>query len=299
MKPSVKIIQSSEHAFYGTPLVTFELDYWRAIHAEVMTHRMLSKNSSSSRAIPASSSFDTVIESKAGPEHWGANQPGMVANGELDEEAKEAAMKIWDEARTSALDFADRLAKCGLHKQVYNRVIETFSPIKVVLTGTDLKNFFWLRDHPAAQPEIQQLAKAMKAEYEKVKPEVMSVHEWHLPFLKKSGWELYETPDGTRYTLEDARKISVSVCAQSSYRKADYSLEKANKIWGMLGLGSKVDPAHASPTEHQAKPMELNQRLGNWEPGVTHLTRQGVLYSGNFKDWVQYRQLIPGHSIPG
>ena len=299
MQPKVKVIERSEHSWFGTQIVTFELDYWRAVHSELMTHRAFSRNSSSSRAIPASSSFETVIESKAGPVHWGANQPGMVANNELDEEAKAAAQAIWEEARHSALDFADRLAKVGLHKQVYNRVIETFSPIKVVLTATDLENFWWLRDHEAAQPEIRLLAQTMKAELDKTPAQLLGSHEWHLPYLKKSGYELYETPDGDRYTLEDARKISVSVCAQSSYRKSDYSLEKADKIWSMLNLGSKQDPAHASPCEHQAKPMLANQQLGNWEIGVTHLTRQGFLYSGNFRDWIQFRQTIPRHSIPG
>jgi hypothetical protein len=100
---------------------------------------------------------------------------------------------------------------------------------------------------------------------------------------------------GTELTLEQAKAVSASCCAQVSYRKLDDSLEKAKDIFAKL-IESK--PCHASPTEHQAAPMgytRLKQPLGikDWEEGVTHMDKNGDFWSGNFKGWVQHRQLIP------
>jgi hypothetical protein len=104
--------------------------------------------------------------------------------------------------------------------------------------------------------------------------------------------------------LQDALAISASCCAQVSYRKLDDSLEKAKDIFSKL-IDSK--PCHASPTEHQATPMKGSGEEPNgwqmafnhsgfpesWENGITHADRDGILWSGNFKSWIQHRQLIP------
>ena len=100
--------------------------------------------------------------------------------------------------------------------------------------------------------------------------------------------------------LETAKMISVSCCAQVSYRKLDDSIEKARKIFDMLNIGSNVKPAHASPLEHQGTPMNVFESMpffpSTWEEGITHVRRDGSLWSGNLRGWVQLRQLIPNEA---
>ena len=55
-------------------LVTIEAEYPRVIHCELLTHRVFSRNSASSRAIP----FNKMCEQLVGiPSKFGSNKPGM------------------------------------------------------------------------------------------------------------------------------------------------------------------------------------------------------------------------------
>src|SRR4051812_11787989 len=69
----------------GSRLTTFILEYPRFVHAELMTHRMFSKNAASSRAIPIEKMIQQVIDNPAMPVWWGKNQSGMQAKEELDD----------------------------------------------------------------------------------------------------------------------------------------------------------------------------------------------------------------------
>jgi hypothetical protein len=232
----------------------------------------------------------------------------MVSKQELDETRKEAAISIWEAAVKNACAFArvasDKLGING-HKQWVNRVIETYSFTKQVITGTEWANFFWLRDHPDAQPEFQELARCAKEAMELSKPHFLKAGEWHLPYVTAEFDDTgisYWLDKDTQVDLETAKQISASCCAQVSYRKLDDSIEKAKKIFGMLNIGSKDKPQHVSPVEHQATPMQgrglinIPKEPGSWEDGVTHLRKDLSLWSGNLKGWVQYRQLIPGEA---
>ena len=64
-------------------LTTFELTYPRMVHAELMTHRMFSRNSASSRAIPTEKLLARIEEDPVLPVWWGKNQSGMQAREEL------------------------------------------------------------------------------------------------------------------------------------------------------------------------------------------------------------------------
>lgn len=59
---------------------------------------------------------------------------------------------------------------------------------------------------------------------------------------------------------------------------------------------------HASPLEHQATPMDDYSKSFNpdtWQRGITHVRRDGSLWSGNLRGWVQFRQLIPNEAVWG
>lgn len=318
MTISAKIIADSISP-HGVRITTFELEYPRFIHSEFMTHRMFSRNAASSRAIPVERAISLVRENTAMPIHWGKNQPGMSAkeecnallsgDAEFDGYTRE---EWWNEARDMAILHAEEFARRGYHKQIVNRLLEPFMHIKVVLTATEYENFWWLRDHKDAQPEIADLARVMREEYNKSQPIELAHGEWHVPYYGEGHWphggigEDHTNVDAAGYTLEQAIAISASCCAQVSYRKLDDSLEKAEGIYRRLVESERV---HASPFEHQATPMlepyfrSDEQVLLYCEPdngtldskGITHFDRHGWAWSGNFRGWIQNRQLIPNN----
>lgn len=275
-----------------TRLTSFELEYPRFIHAEVMTHRMLSKNAASSRAIPVEKMIQHIKEHTAWPVFWGKNQPGMQAKEEVENvrEAKIAWRIARDDAIESAVNLHDRK---GLHKQISNRVTEAFQMMKIVISGTEWDNLLWLRDHEDAQPEFAELAKLINAALEESIPLGLRVGELHVPYISRAindSTITYFT--GSKELSRNAALIvSASCCAQVSYRKTDDDLEKAKQVYNRLISGSRI---HASPFEHQAWGMNLN--MDAFEVGTTHVDVKGNLWSANFKNWIQHRQTINGHA---
>lgn len=283
----------------GNRITTYELEYPRFILSELNTHRMLSKNSASSRAIPIAKMHEHIRAHTARPVHWGKNQPGMSAKEEVDELTKTGAIGVWDAARDAALSHAKVLSDMGIHKQIANRTTEPFMMMKTVLTGTEFGNLFWLRHHPDAQPEFHELAGCMFDARAKSTPTILLPGDWHLPYIRVEA----SKSTGCRYfvgdeqvDVETAKHVSASCCAQVSYRRLDDSIEKAKDIFDRL---INSTPVHASPVEHQATPMRHpNGRTyyGDWEEGVTHMRAGGSLWSGNLQGWIQYRQLIPNNT---
>lgn len=281
------IIQDS--TYMGVRLITYELEYPRFIHSEFMTHRVFSRNAASSRAIPVEKMHDHIRNNMAVPIYWGKNQPGMSAKEEISLQEQESARASWENACALAIISAKRLFEYhGLHKQISNRVTEPFVTMKTIVTATEWDNWFDLRAHKDAQPEIHELALQMLHLYKNNRPMVIKPGEWHVPYVDRvyiNNITRYFV-DGQEVSLEDARIISASCCAQVSYRKSDDSLEKAKMIFDKL-INSK--PCHASPVEHQATPMGMETK---WEAGVTHKDRNGDFWSGNFRQWIQFRQLL-------
>ena len=190
---SATIIAHSKSAVDGKEIITYELEYHRYIHSECLTHRMWSRNAASSRAIPVSKMIDLVRTSPATPIHWGKNQAGMQASEECnndvsmdwdyynDEPVHGTPEDAWAEASSHAMYKAECFNEAGYHKQITNRLLEPFQMIKVVVTATEWDNFFWLRFHKAAQPEIQELARCMLVAKKRSVAEVLQAGEWHTP----------------------------------------------------------------------------------------------------------------------
>ena len=307
----------------GVRLTTFEIEYPRFIHGELMTHRVLSKNSSSSRAIPIQKMLDQIENNMAVPIYWGKNKSGMQAVEEVSKQSIRSAIDQWGFAYGDVKHVVGRMVELGLHKQVPNRLTEPFQMMKVVITGTDWDNFFNLRIHPDAQPEICMLAYKMYKAMEESVPHNLRTGEWHLPYVEISQDQY--NPENTYYflwdkdcsgtetdgymyeqrlTLEEAIKLSAASCASVSYRTEGMTLEKADKIFDML---IKAEVIHASPFEHIATPVKPKfNELGlvrvncsepqSWEDGVTHVNKQGDLCSGNLRGWIQYRHLLPSNT---
>ena len=276
-----------------------EIEYPRFILAELNTHRMLSKNSASSRAIPTKAMREHVMQDPAMPVHWGQNQPGMQASEEVQDKAR--ALTLWHAAKESACYYNEQFENMGVHKQIANRVTEPWMTMKTVISGTEWANFFYLRNHQDAQPEIKALAHAIKVAQDASTPQLLYPGEWHVPYIDTVRNDVTGT---LQYFVgndivdqELAIKVSASCCAQVSYRKTDDSIAKALRIYDQL-INSK--PAHASPVEHQATPIDdkhyEDPATYAWPNGVSHQDKYGYLWSGNFCDWIQYRKTIPGEA---
>lgn len=308
---TAKVIQDSVCTRTATRITTFELEYPRFIHSEFMTHRMLSRNAASSRAIPISKLVGLVEQNPARPVEWGKNIKGMQATEQLDMPELLQASQLWDDIARTTCSVARKFDSLKLHKQVSNRILEPYQMIKVVCTATSYDNFFHLRKHPDAQPEIKELATAMLEACNRSNPIGLAAGEWHVPYILREDTEqglqyyILEEQDNlekqtvkTYLTAEQAIMISASCCAQVSYRILNTDIAKARDIFQRL-VESK--PVHASPLEHQATPMtnltNSCSSCDSWEKGVTHSDRGGVLWSGNFKYWIQHRQLIEDHVV--
>lgn len=268
----------------GVRLTTMQLRYHRFIHSEFMTHRMFSRNASSSRAIPVAKMLDQVNNDPAIPIHWGKNQPGMQAREELEGDFS----FNWEFAKNAAAYNAKELTEKGLHKQVANRLLEPFQFINVIVTATEWDNFFNLRLHPDAQPEIKELALCMKEVMNRSTPKLLNPGEWHLPYVN---------PFSFGGGLDKAIKCSVARCARVSYNNHDNSEPDIEKDIELAD--SLLAAGHMSPMEHQATPMEypdMGEELPNplWSKGegITCFDIYGNAWSGNFRGWIQYRQTL-------
>ena len=302
----------------GVRLTTFEIEYPRIVMSEFNTHRSVSKNSSSSRAIPVSKMLEHTKSINLKPIYFGSKKSGMQAGDELVGEDLQYAKSTWESALHSMVHSAKILDGCGVAKEVCNRLVEPFQLVKVVCTATDWDNFFNLRLHPDADPNICMLAYKMYEAMQESKPIVLKSGEWHLPFVNISrngkGEMCYADEDFNFVELEQAIKLSAASCASVSYRTEGMTLEKADKIFDML---IKAEVVHSSPLEHCATPVteqicilthdgiglcdDLTTSVNllnpvTWEDGITHMNKQGQLCSGNLRGFIQYRHLLPNNT---
>ncbi len=294
-RPMAKVIAASVSPHYPKPLVTFELRYWKAVHGEFMTHRVISRNASSSRAVPVKRLLEEVRDPmlRADPIWWGAEQKGMQSGDELVGQALQNAQLAWDYAAINAAAIAENLTQIGLHKSIANRLLEPFSHINVVATATEWDNFFGLRLDKAAQPEMRALAEAMWAAYDSCEPRMLRPGQWHLPYTDEEEGDMGAFVEGYDGAFETLRKISVARCARVSYRSLR-DPSKTSDLKDDLNLYDKLlsaQPLHASPAEHQATPDSLYRggEFGSkWQNSDQH---------GNFVGWRQFRKMLPGEAV--
>lgn len=289
----------------GHRLTTLEATFPRFVLAEFNTHRVFSRNSASSRAIPIVKQLKRILEDPYVPIEFGSNKPGMQAGAPLEGEKKQAAEREWLEARDDAVRRVlglvtdpisaaaeaplDLLAKVevaqrdrawpedwlNVHKQVANRLLEPFMWHTVIVTATEWDNFWNLRCHPDAQPEIRLIAERMRDAMGASEPSQLERDEWHLPLVRPQ-----DRQEGL--SSEELRKVSAGRCARVSY------LTHAGKrdLQADIELHDRLlESGHMSPLEHPARPLaaaELEQ--GEW--------------SGNFRGWCSYRKLIDGEDNP-
>ena len=279
----------------GIRLTTVQLRYPRMVHQELLTHRVFSRNASSSRAVPVNKFIDEVLENPAMPREWGKNQKGMQAYEQTDApvpvmsgRGETSPEQAWAEASEVMVGVAENFASAGYHKQVVNRLLEPFQFIDVVVTATEWDNFFNLRTAPTADPTIREIALLTQQEINNSTPKNLSAGRWHLPYVSFQ--------EENYHGIEVAKKLSAARLARVSYKNHDGSdpdVDRDIKLHDML-----YDEGHESPFEHIARPMTKHMSMPEedmfnaWEFGVTHVDSWCRLWSGNFHGWVQYRQQL-------
>lgn len=274
----------------GIRITTFKLVFPRFILSEFNTHRMFSRNASSSRAIPVSKQIEMVKNTPFIPLAFNKNAKGMQGAEALSKEDQSKAEIEWLKARDFAIAQAEVFLQMGIAKQYSNRILEPFTWTTVVCTATDYSNFFALRYHPMAQPEICELAKLMWEAYQASQHRQLGTGQWHLPFVthddRQAQWNRmcakHQDPGqiSDQEMKDELIKISVARCARVSYLNHDgvsSTFEQDCQLYDRL-LGSA--PIHASPAEHQA--------MAIGDPSVR---------SGNFTGWIQYRQTLKGQNV--
>ncbi len=270
-----------------TRLTTLELVVPRIVLAEFNTHRALSRNSASSRAIPIEKMLQRVLVDPYIPETWGRNGRGMQATEALSEAESAISRAAWLQARDSAVDHTKTLLDLGVHKQTTNRLLEPFMWHTIIVTATEWSNFRHLRAHADAHPAIQNPAKAAIMVLDAHEPAKLDWNEWHLPFIHLR--DRAEITDHV-YAVSDVEgpidkepqdhplaHISSARCGRVSYLTHDGEREISKDV----ALHSKLlDSGHMSPFEHPAFPFRYDA-IG------------GKLRSNFAVPWVQYRKLIP------
>jgi len=314
MKLATAVVIADSISDQGIRITTFQLRYWRAIHAELMTHRVFSRNAGSSRARPSKAIIEQVAHDPWGPIVWGLNEPGMQANNLADIDVEMQSLWSWRNAAKRAANSATTLMNLGLHKQIVNRVLEPFTYIDVVVTATDYANWFALRLDEDAQPEIQQLAQVMKDAMEASTPVLLKPAEWHLPYITTNDYAEAQnhvsyviSKDRPETLLDLLKKISAARCARTSYKAFDGKVASIDDDLSLFDKLMSGNLKHASPTEHIATPdIKIGSR--NIDPSTqTREDPYGLCESiwknpklhANFRGWIQFRKTIPNEFIEG
>jgi hypothetical protein len=316
----------------GHRLTTMEVTIPRMVLAEFNTHRVFSRNSASSRAIPVKKMLERVRKDPFTPLFWGKNQKGMAASVELSSAEQEAALRTWLMARDTCANATEHLALSSLdvHKQTANRIIEPWLWHTVIVSSTEWPNFNNLRRHPAAQPEINKPANMLFEARAASKPASAVEGYWHLPYVYKEKAQLWfpndiddakAMGDDLKVSwIEILKMVSVGRCARVSVLNHDGERKLGEDV-EMFGKLKKN--GHMSPLEHVARPMtkrELNTyrmyhyvietpdgdaaydsrdpyEVGDEIEGGEVKSVKVDHFCGNFDGWMQLRKTIPGESV--
>jgi thymidylate synthase ThyX len=275
-------------------LTTIEVTFPRIVLAEFNTHRMLSRNSASSRAVPVLKRIAMAEETPYVPTAFGRNQKGMQSGAALEGEEASKARDSWLRARDAAVAEAQVMAALGVHKEYANRLLEPFLWHTAIVTATEWLNFWNLRCHKNASEPIRRAAEMMWDAYDR---SLAKPREWHLPYCIE---------DDLEYAAEDRVKICTGRCARVSYLTHDGRRAPGDDVRlhdDLLGNG------HMSPLEHAARPATHDDaRLAmvrfsdvevrsEFDGEVTKSVVPADMWFGNFRGWVQYRKLIPGEAV--
>lgn len=268
-----EIILDSLNVATNDRITTVRCVFPRIILAELVTHRLLfvdqtadlatlyeaydediphslSKNAASSRAVPAKVMLERTQNYPYIPVFRSAKK-GMASGEPVDDVKQAQALDIWADMMEVCQAGVEMLAELGIEKGIANRPLEWFSHIEVLLTATEWNNFFLLRDHPAAQVEIRDLARAIRKAMDTSHPQTLYPGDWHLPYAYG-------------FVTENFAQSSAARCARVSYKSLVTG--QTSTYADDMALFDKLtadNPKHLSPLEHPALALPVHERSGN------------------------------------
>jgi len=295
-----KIIADSLGPF-GDRIITYVLTFPRIVLAEFNTHRALSRNSASSRAIPFKKMVKMVKEDPFIPIKWMKEHTGMQGN-EYFDTPEEVGWFIMNHlySRDHAVLRAEAANEKGLTKQICNRYLEPYMWHTCICTGTEWENFFALRAHPDAEIHIQELAYKMLEAANKSEPVSLKEGEWHIPFGENIDEARIAKLIVANNLLKESinsvkQKVATARCARVSYLNFEGKDDYTSDIFLYERL---LKAGHMSPFEHCAQAMPENAYYGAL-CDVKYLGADdygNAIYdygwSGNLKGFTQLRKTI-------
>lgn len=264
----------------GVRLLTVQVTFPRFILAEVNTHRVFSRNSASSRAIPPEDLIKKVMDDPFIPETFNSRVKGMGVGAALREDDYRLAVQEWLSARDAAVEAARGLLMADVDKSRVNRLLEPFMWHTAIISSTEWDNFFALRspegDEPdikfPAQLEFQKTAIAMRTVMRASEPQELQPGEWHLPLVSEEEKAEYnDNRDLGQYYLpmvSSGRCARVSYDTHENYEQPTASFARAARL---------EQNGHLSPHEHPATPPVPGEELK---------------FHGNFRGWFQLRGMV-------
>lgn len=314
-----KVVEASRSLENGSTLYTVHVRAPRIIWAEIMTHRVFSRNARSSRAVPVKTMLNEVRNDPFVPWHWTGAKPGMQgipnwsekillkgsAGNFVDSDRPVDPALAWLHGRDMAADLAESYLDAHYHKQIANRLLEPFSWIDGLITSVQWNNFFHLRDHSDAEPHLQDLAVTIERAIARAVLMDLEPGDWHLPYVTQEDRDYANTTfQAWDLRLDFLRKISAARCARISYAPFDNNpgYDRELERYDLLVKSSRV---HASPLEHQATPdtRSMTETRTFFEGGMVE-TIEGYAFDngefhGNLPGWIQNRHLVNEHFVHG
>lgn len=264
-------------------LTTFRVKIPAIIQPQILRHRMFSFSVASTRAIPLKKQIEAVDNDPFIPIHWGKARGGMQADEELGELDRWKCSDWWRMACRDARATTRALDQIGLHKQVTARLLTPFAWVDMVMTGIwpAFANFFALRCHLKAQPEIRRIAAMMARAYRDSIPQKLEPGWWHLPYLTPE-----ELIDLRRVRLEDKYLYpellriqlasSVARCGRVSYGR--HGQNQFDRVQEMDFYKKRRREGDWSVFEHQARVPSEGEDI--------------AIFQGNLWGWIQCRQTL-------
>ncbi len=298
----------------GQRISTLEVIMPRVLLAELNTHRVFSRNSASSRAIPTHKQIRRVLEDPYIPSVWGKDMPGMQGTEPLTNPGEiEDAELAWLDARDTSVLAAVALMG-GSEQLEYGSTGNRF-------TGEALEDAIELRERvEELRKTTDFIAPVMQHRMHKQNPNrLLEPWVWHTVVITSTEWNNFyglrtdaaaephiqivankmleqhnaSTPeeltydewhlpyvreeDKAEHPKETLLKMAVARCARVSYENQRDAgmVERDEKMYDRL-----TSNGHASPLEHPARPMTAE------ELSVS-------TFNGNFRGWWQHRSDLP------
>lgn len=313
---SVEIVAHSKRPVTGEELITYRLTFPRIILAEINTYKMLSKNTSSSRAIPFEKMVEVIEKDPFIPIAWQKQHRGMQGYEYFETEVENLIRDgAWLEASKLAVQSAKNLYELSATKQLINRLLEPFMWVTQLVTGTresfehlfnqrcpiypggckswkelcDLDSNYTMetpiikrleKNKGQAEIHFMDLAEKMYDALQESIPNELFMGSYHIPFLK----DIISSEE--MLGIDDLITMSVALTARVSYTSIGddnkLTLERAKNIYNHC-----LENGHWSVFEHIGQCM----RDSEYEHSIRQIDGQGYDTKGWYKNFKGFKQL--------